>query len=122
MEDSSSRLSSDTTTAVGWVLGPCVRPGQRIAAGAPADDWWREPHVMCTGSHHIGPGEPVICKCPCHGAHPVLRCPRRYDATARCTCPNGHHGDENAAFVAWTAEVEKDQAMLDAVFSEDTDA
>lgn len=42
-------------------LGPCTREGDPEIG-----DWWREQHTYCTGSHHLGPGEIMLCDCTCH--------------------------------------------------------
>lgn len=90
----------------GIVLGPCDRPGQRISAGHAFDDWWREPHLWCTGSHHLGPDAIVVCACPCHSTEPQLRCPRTYDEQARCACGNdAFHGEQDARLDAVDAEM-----------------
>lgn len=82
------------------MLAPCARPGMRQTAGDAFDDWWREPHVSCTGSQHLSPDVVVGCSCPCHTSEPVLRCPKTYDVEAECTC--------------WDHERHLEQAMTDA--------
>lgn len=72
----------------GLILGPCDRPGQRVSAGHPVDDWWREPHLWCTGSEHLGPDVVAVCACPCHTTRPHLRCPKTYGHDRPCTCGN----------------------------------
>lgn len=57
-KDAGSTLN-ETKVLAEFVLGPCLREGE-------GEDWWREQHVFCTGSHHMGPGEIVKCSCDCH--------------------------------------------------------
>jgi hypothetical protein len=89
---------SVSTVLLRTVLGPCTRPGNRISAGHKFDDWWREPHVSCTGSHSVSADEIVECSCLCHSTEPHLRCPRTYDERARCVCGNAVlHAQQSAA-------------------------
>lgn len=41
------------------ILPPCARDGT-------GDDWWKEKHVSCTGSHHFNEHNVVVCSCACH--------------------------------------------------------
>lgn len=46
------------------ILPPCNREGGK-------NDWWKEKHIYCTGTHHIDSDRFLRCTCSCHVLTPV---------------------------------------------------